>query len=228
VLEAKNELKRLSSQKDLEYYSFNKMTTYLRLLLPYTDRPEVKAIFEKAARNRNPNWLLEYVTFQMANEIVPSDSLIQKIVQKGELVTSLYGEMHREKQTAIWPKEWSNRDTLVMNYMKVRFANKYNKKVGVDTISIFQKKLHTMRGRPFEVYYVKFKLKEASSWLGLILAFDQTDPTNLWPNLLESTDNIVIDADELEINEFDKAMRILDESNRRFWRWKNGNNQFLF
>jgi uncharacterized protein YbaP (TraB family) len=228
VLEAKNELKRLSSQKDLEYYSFNKMTTYLRLLLPYNDRPEVKAIFEKAARNRNPNWLLEYVTFQMANEIVPSDSLIQKIVQKGELVTSLYGEMHREKQTAIWPKEWSNRDTLVMNYMKVRFANKYNKKVGVDTISIFQKKLHTMRGRPFEVYYVKFKLKEASSWLGLILAFDQTDPTNLWPNLLESTDNIVIDADELEINEFDKAMRILDESNRRFWRWKNGNNQFLF
>jgi hypothetical protein len=46
VLEAKNELKRLSSQKDLEYYSFNKMTTYLRLLLPYTDSPEVKAIFE--------------------------------------------------------------------------------------------------------------------------------------------------------------------------------------
>jgi hypothetical protein len=136
--------------------------------------------------------------------------------------------MHREKQTAIWPKEWSNRDTLVMNYMKVRFANKYNKKVGVDTISIFQKKMYTMRGRPFEVYYVKFKLKEASSWLGLILAFDQTEPTNLWPNLLESTDNIVIDADESEISEFDKAMRILEESNRRFWRWKNGNNQFLF
>jgi uncharacterized protein YbaP (TraB family) len=228
VLEAKNELKRLTSQKELSYYPFNKIITYLRLLLPYQDRPEVKAIFDKAARIRNPDWLLEYVTFQLNNEIVPADSLIQKIVLKGEMVTSLYGEMHLAKQTSNWPKEWSNRDTLVMNYMKVRFANKYNKKVGVDTISIFQKKMYTMRDRPFEIYYIKFKLKEASSWLGLVLAFDQTEPNNLWPNVLESTENIVIDEDESEMNEFEKAMRILEESNRRFWRWKNGNNQFLF
>jgi hypothetical protein len=228
ILEAKNELKRLSSQKQLEYYSFHRILTYLRLLLPFKKQPAVAAIYEKASRIKNPDWLLEMVKFQLENDEVPADSLIKKIVLKGDLVTELYGAMHDEKALQLWPKEWNNRDTLVENYMRVRFANRYNKKAGVDTTVIFKKELRTIKNKDFEVFYIKFKLKEAESWLGMIIAFDHTDPNNLWPNIIESSENIVIDKDESDEEEFAKGLRSLEESNRRYWRWKNSQNQYLY
>jgi uncharacterized protein YbaP (TraB family) len=228
ILEAKNELKRLSSQKQLEYYSFHRILTYLRLLLPFKKQPAVAAIYEKASRIKNPDWLLEMVKFQLENEEVPADSLIKKIVMKGELVTELYGAMHVEKALQLWPHEWNNRDTLVNNYMRVRFANRYNKKAGVDTTYIFKKELRSIKNRDFEVFYIKFKLKEAESWLGMIVAFDHTDPTNLWSNIIESSENIVIDKDESDEEEFARGLRSLEESNRRYWRWKNSQNQYLY
>lgn len=228
LLDAKNEIKRLNSKKSLDYFNFNRITTYLRLLLPYTTRPEVSAIFDKAARIKNQDWLLEYLKFQMENDMTPADSLIQRVLTKKELITELYGIMHKEKATAHWPQEWANRDSLVVNYVKIRFNNRYNKKAGVDTCFIYQKEIRTIKGKTFEVYCMKFKLKEASSWLGLIVAFDHSDPTNLWPNLIESSDNIVIDEDEEDAKEFAKGLRSLEEMNRRSFRWKNSYNQYLF
>jgi hypothetical protein len=78
------------------------------------------------------------------------------------------------------------------------------------------------------VYYLKFKLKDNESWLGSIIAFDQTEPTNLWPNMIESSSNIVIDEDEDEAKEFAKGMRSLEEMNRRNWQWKNSYNQYFY
>lgn len=228
LLDAKNELKRLNSKKSLEYFSFNRITTYLRLLLPYASRPEVASIFDKSARLKSQDWLLEYLKFQLENEQTPADSLVRRVLTKKELVTELYGIMYENKATAYWPEQWANRDSLVMNYVAMRFNNRYNKKVGVDTSYIFNKELRTIKGKSFEVYYIKFKLKEASSWLGMIIAFDQSDPMNLWPNLIESSDNIVIDADEDDAKEFAKGMRTLEEMNRRSWRWKNSYNQYLY
>ncbi|MEN9638275.1 MAG: hypothetical protein RLZZ262_143, partial [Bacteroidota bacterium] len=80
LLDAKNEFKRLNSKKSLDYYNFKRITTYLRLLLPYATKSEVSAIFEKAARMKNQEWLQEYLEFQMQNDIPPADSLVKKVL----------------------------------------------------------------------------------------------------------------------------------------------------
>jgi hypothetical protein len=59
-----------------------------------------------------------------------------------------------------------------------------------------------------------------------VLAFDARQPNNAWPLFIESTRNVVIDADEDAVAELDKEYRYMEELNREFVNFGSGSTDF--
>ncbi|MFN0032258.1 MAG: TraB/GumN family protein [Flavobacteriales bacterium] len=224
VLEAKNELKRLNSS-DEDNYNFNTTAfyNYMSLLQPYRDRPEVKALFAKAYNSKKTRLLKSVAMFDLRHDVPVPDSIFKKIVTNEKRIIPLYNSMQEEKKAAQFPAEYASREKLAEVYIKNKFADKYEKEKGkVDSVMQIQTSEKMIRGKAFDVYYYKYKSKNSDQWKGLIFAFDKQDTTSIWPRFIERTVTIVLDEDEDEVEELDKEWKRLVESNRRSFRYTDG------
>ncbi len=226
LLEAKNEIKRLNSA-DEESYNFNtyELLNYLSLLQPYRDRPEVKALFEKAYKSKKTRLLSSLAAFDLRHEVAVPDSVFKKITSNEKRVIPLYNIMFEEKATDQFPTEFKNREKMIEVYVKNKFADKYDKEKGkVDSMQMIQNTEKSIRNHAFDVYYYKYKTANSDQWKGVLFAFSKEDSTNIWPEFIERTVTIVLDEDEDEIKELDKEFKRLVEANRRSFNYTNGEN----
>ena len=226
LLEAKNELKRLNSA-DEEGYKFDTwdFMNYLSLLQPYRERPEVKAIFDKAYKSKKTKLLLEMVRFELQHDVVVPDTVLTKIASNDKRVIPLCNMLKEEEATELFPKEFNDREKLIETYVRNKFADKYDKTNGkVDSVMKIASRIEKIRGKEFDLYYYKYKSGNSDQWKGLLFAFERTEKAELWPQFIERTVTIVLDKDENEMEEMDKEYKRLVEANRRHFKFTDGEN----
>lgn len=226
MLEAKNELKRLNSS-DEETYRFNTwdMMNYLSLLHPYRDRPEVKAIFDKAFRTKKTKLLMDLAAFELQHDVKVADSVFTRIVANEKRVIPLYNMLREEEALNQFPKEYNDRERMLELYIRNKFADKYDKTTGkVDSVLKITSRLEKIKGKEFDLYYYKYKAGNTDQWKGVLFAFERTDKNEVWPQFIERTVTIVLDKDEDELEEMDKEYKRMVEACRRKFRFTDGEN----
>lgn len=223
LLEAKNEFKRLNAS-DEDGYGFNTaaMINYCTLLHPYRTRQDIDAFFKKLYRTRKTRLLLDIAEFEINHKQTVHDSVITKITANPERVIPLYQIMYKNKIAGGFPEKYKTRDDLVKLYIQTKFSNKNDLEYKVDTVNIFKVQEQKIKGQLLDVYYCKYRQKKSDQWKGVILAFDKTNSTNLWPRYLERSKTIVIDPHENEVEELDREYKLLVEQNRKEFDWNDG------
>jgi uncharacterized protein YbaP (TraB family) len=230
TIEARNELKRLNGMKE-DGYSFNtdQMLDYCTLLFPYRTQPEVKAFFEKAHRTRKMTLLLDLVDFDLKKKIVVEDSVIRKLALKENQIIPLYNVLDEYQATNRMPVKYSSREALIKVHLNEKFKSGYgSRETKVDSIAVLAHELGAIRNQPLEIYYCKYKKQRSKQWLGVIIAFDNSNPQNLWPGFIQTSQTIVLDADEDEMEELRKEFVLLEEENRRRINFNDGSSKFDF
>lgn len=216
LMEAKNELKRINAVKNEDDYRDTYLfLTYCTLLHPYRHKPEVATFFAKAYATKNLPLLLDLAAFDMRHNVAVSDSVLQRIAKKEELIIPLYELLYDQKMTDRFPEQYRNTEELIKLYIKERYRHNYDKKVVVDSVVVFHKRADRIRNDALMVYYAKYKRSDSKQWRGVIIAFDNKNPNHLWPRRIVSSRTIVLDEHEDEMEEMDLAYKQLVELNRK-------------
>lgn len=227
TIEARNELKRLNGMKE-KGYSFNtqKLIDYCTLLHPYRSKPEVQSFFDKTRRTKKMALLIDLVEFDLKHNVSVPDSLIQKLSTEDEQVIPLYAVLREHHANDKMPEKFKSHDALLKIYIKNKFKSGYGAKESVvDSIIVVGEEVMEIKGSKLNVSYCKYKKSRSKQWLGVVIAFDATDPKNLWPDFIETSQTIVLDADENDLEELRKEYFKLEESNRREINFGNGENR---
>ncbi len=216
VMEAKNELKRLNATSESAYkFDTAPLLIYCTLLQPYRSQPEVTAFFEKAYRTKKNELLLDLMDFDLKNNVSVSDSVINRITSKDDLLVPLYNSLHAHQMDKRFPLQYSNREALIRSYIKGKFDDKSGKEVLIDSILVFHNKKDVVRGEMLDVYFCKYRKAKSKQWIGMIIAFDESDQLNLWPRYLERSKTVVLSDKEDHLVEMNNEYKILVELNRR-------------
>lgn len=230
TIEARNELKRLNGMKE-DGYAFNtgQMLDYCTLLYPYRTQPEVKSFFEKAHRTRKMTLLLDLVDFDLKKKMVVEDSILQKLALKENQIIPLYQVLDEHKAAGRMPVKYNSREALIKVHLNEKFKSGYgSRETKVDSVYVIAHEKGAIRNQPLEIYYCKYKKQRSKQWLGVIIAFDDSNPEKLWPRFIQSAQTIVLDADEDEMEELRKEYLILEEENRRRINFNDGSSKFDF
>lgn len=228
TIEARNELKRLNGMKD-NGYSFNssQLMDYVTLLYPFSSRPEVQAFMDKAHRTKKMPLLLDLIEFDLRKKISVHDSLIQKVALNESQIIPLYQILHRSKSTKLMPAKYADRETLLNVFIREKFkSGSGSRETRVDTVVVIGHEPGSIRNKSLDIYYCKYKKQRSKQWLGLVIAFDASDSTNLWPEFVYTRQTIVIDADEDEMSELKREYLNLEEENRRVINFGSGVDKF--
>jgi hypothetical protein len=200
---------------------------FCALLQPFREKEEVKNLFAKAYKSRKSRLLVDLIHFDLVHGVAIPDSVFEKVIDKEDYVVSLYKVMHEEHAASRFPAKYNNREALIRLYIKNKFKTKYGKEGEVDSVVVFLSRKDAIKGDSLDVYYCKYLKKDSKQWKGLILAFDRSDPTDLWPAFLERSKTIVLDEDENEVEELDKEYKLLVEANRKKRNFGNGQSGYF-
>jgi hypothetical protein len=230
TIEARNELKRLNGMKEDSYnFSTSRLMDYCTLLYPFRSKPEVQSFFDKTKRTRKTPLLIELVEFDLSKKNQVPDSLIMKIAQKENQIIPLYRMLHQKKATHLMPSKYASREALIDVFIREKFKSGYGvRETKVDSVVVIANEPDNIRNQKLQVYYCKFKKQRSKQWLGLVIAFDNTDPADLWPDYIYTRQTIVLDADEDEMNELKDDYLLLEEENRRQISFNRGTEKFDF
>ena len=224
LLEAKNELKRVNATDDKGYsFSTGMLMNYCRLLLPFKEKPEVKAFFSKINKSKKRQLLIDYSKFNLERELPILDSTIKFITEDREYIIRLVNMLQEEESEKLIPTQYT-RDSLIAIYCEKKFESKYDNKGKVDTVETVLQKTETIKGKKYLVYYVKYKRKREQDPRGTVFVFP--DNGVLWPDeFWESSNTMVLESDEDPIEELDKLYKEIVRSHRRN---KYGDNSYDF
>jgi uncharacterized protein YbaP (TraB family) len=214
LLETKNELKRVNASDEKGYsFSTTSLMNFCRLLMPYKDKPDVKAIFDKIYKSKKRALLTDYVQFNLQHDIVVPDSTIKFISEDKESVIKLVKMLQEEEKQNLIPTRLT-RDSLITLYCEKKFESKYDNKGKVDTVDVIMVKKVTIKGKPYEVCYVTYKRKREPDPRGTVFVFP--DNGQLWPDFFwESSNTMVLEHDEDPIEELDKLYKEVVRSHRK-------------
>ena len=121
------------------------------------------------------------------------------------------------------PSSMRSRSDLAEVYLRMTAEDS---KEPIDSVVFVSERVSQIRGARLNVTYWKVHKKNSNQWLGHVLAFDARQPNNAWPLFIESTRNVVIDADEDAVAELDKEYRYMEELNREFVNFGSGSTDF--
>ena len=216
VMEAKNELKRLNATTESAYkFDTAPLLIYCTLLQPYRSQPEVAAFFEKAYKSRKHELLLDLLEFDLNNKVRVSDTVITNIASKEYLIVPLYVALHEHHLDKRFPAQYRTRELLISAYIKGKFDDKSGKEILIDSILVFHNKKDSVRGDHLDIYYCKYRKIKSKQWIGMIIAFDESDAENLWPRYIERSKTVVLSDKEDHLIEMDNEFKTLIELNRR-------------
>ena len=223
LLEARNELKKLNAKGD-DSYSFDtdNLITLCKLLQPFRNEKEVTAFFAKAYRSKRQELLVDLAEFDLQNKVPLADSTLKKIFASDKHILKMCKLLEDHDMAQKIPTNYQNRETLLLLYMKNKFDQNDRRNPGLDSIQVIQRSSQTIRGNHFDVYYIKYRKNKSKQWLGSIVAFDNSKPEKFYPKFIERTKAVVLDADEDEIEEMNRAFKQLVEMNRRSFNWTSG------
>lgn len=127
------------------------------------------------------------------------------------------------------PVKYNSREALIKVHLNEKFKSGYgSRETKVDSVYVIAHEKGAIRNQPLEIYYCKYKKQRSKQWLGVIIAFDDSNPEKLWPRFIQSAQTIVLDADEDEMEELRKEYLILEEENRRRINFNDGSSKFDF
>jgi hypothetical protein len=224
LLEAKNELKRVNATDDKTYsFSTGMLLNYCRLLLPFKEKPEVKAFFDKIYKSKKRQLLIDYIEFNLDRDITVPDSTIKFVTEDREYIIRLVDMLQETENDKLIPNQYM-RDSLIAMYCEKKFESKYDSKGKVDTVETVLQKTEIIKGKKYLVYYVKYKRKREQDPRGTVFVFP--DNGVLWPDeFWESSNTMVLESDEDPIEELDKLYKEIVRSHRRN---KYGDNSYDF
>lgn len=230
TIEARNELKRLNGMKEDSYvFNTSKMLDYCTLLYPFRSKPEVQAFFEKAHKTKKMSLLLDLVEFDLNKNVPVADSLIQKLVEKEDQIIPLYKVLHEKDAIHLMPPHFACKEALINFHFREKFKSGYGaREVMVDTMAVLANEKGHIRNQELEIYFCKYKKQRSKQWLGVVIAFDASDQSNLWPGHIYTRQTIVLDADEDEINELKREYLLLEEEHRRRVSFTSGSDKLDF
>jgi hypothetical protein len=223
IVEARNELKRLNSNSD-EGYGFNTdaLFDYCTLLSPIRKEKEVASFFKKLYASRKPQILMDLVRFELNHNQQLSDTLILRLARMNDQVHSLYSILREKGMSNRLPSEMILRESLAQLYLR----NVYDQSEKTDSIVLVARKATNIREAKLDVFFFKVYKSSSHQWLGSILAFDNSDPSNAWPLFIESDRSVVLDIDEDELMEMENEYLYIEELNREFVNFGSGNTDF--
>jgi hypothetical protein len=230
TIEARNELKRLNGMKEDSYvFNTSKMLDYCTLLYPFRSKPEVQAFFEKAHKTKKMSLLLDLVEFDLNKNVPVADSLIQKLVEKEDQIIPLYKVLHEKDAIHLMPPHFACKEALINFHFREKFKSGYGaREIKVDTMVVLANEKGHIRNQELEIYFCKYKKQRSKQWLGVVIAFDASDQSNLWPGHIYTRQTIVLDADEDEINELKREYLLLEEEHRRRVSFTSGSDKLDF
>lgn len=214
LLEAKNELKRVNGTDETAYnFDTSTLLDYCSILLPYKKKPEVEAFFNKIYKTKKNKLLLDMIDFNHDHKIQTPDSIINKIASDKDIKLSLYIRLMNNDMLNQLHVEWNNPDSLVNFYCKNAYESKYNRENKIDDIKVIQSFVDTLKGQPYQVYYVKFKRKNEMDWRGTVIALKKSE--DLWSNTVwKPQDTVVIETNEDELEEISRVYKALVREHR--------------
>lgn len=215
LLEGKNELKRINAASDDETPSAYMFMNYCSLLQPFRAKPEVSAFFAKAYSTKKIALLNSLAAFDLRHKVQVPDTVFNRIITKEQEVIPLYTMLYSQKATERFPQKYNSREALLKLYIEEKFKNRYDKTVTVDSVAVFHDRKDSIKNDKLHVYYCKYKRSDSKQWKGVIIVFNDKDPNDLFPALIESSKTIVLDEHENEIEELDLEYKQLVERNRR-------------
>ncbi|MEZ4799812.1 MAG: hypothetical protein R2809_08575, partial [Flavobacteriales bacterium] len=228
LLKAKNELKRVNGTDETAYnFDTKTLMNYCSILLPYNQKPEVKEFFNKIYKSKKNKLLLDYISFNHDHKLQTPDSIITKIGNDKDSRLQLYRNLMENDMLAQLHADWNNPDSLITFYCKNAYENKYNREKKLEDVKVIKSYVDTLKGKPFQVYYVKFKRKNEMDWRGTVIAFEKNE--SYWAeSIWKPQDTVVIEANEDEFKEIDRVYRALvrehrEPSNGTYNNWNSFN-----
>jgi len=224
LVEARNELKRLKSSPE-EGYGFNTdlLLDYCSLLQPIRKERDVVAFFAKAGASKRGQLLSDMTAFDLDHGIVPSDTVVNRLVRMNDQVHQLYTMLREHGATARMPSEWQTREALAKLYLRNQYES--NEETA-DSVLLISSRSGEIRGTKLDVHFYKVYKASSQQWLGHILAFDARDPSNAWPLFIESDRSVVLDEDEEAMVELENEYLYMEELNREFVNFGSGSTDF--
>lgn len=224
LLEARNELKLLNAKDDDAFSFFTEdLLTLCKLLQPYRNEKDVSAFFAKAYRSKKAELLVDLAEFDYEHQQPVGDSTLKKIFASEKQVLKMIRVLEKNNQSAHIPEKYRDREQLAVLYLRNKFNQPDRNSNGVDSIVVISRMDQTIRGINFDVIYLKYKKNKSKQWLGSIVAFDDTKPELFYPRFIEKQKAVVLDSDEDELAEMNRAYKQLVEMNRRSFNWGGGN-----
>ena len=224
IVEARNELKRLNSNSE-EGYSFNTdaLFDYCTLLNPIRKEREVTSFFKKVNASRKPQILIDLARFELEHNQPLSDTLISRLARMNDQAHDLYKILREKRLEDRMPEGMTTRESLAKLYLQNLYEKQDSK---ADSVVLITRRATNIRGVKLDVFFYKVYKSSSRQWLGSILAFDNSDPTNAWPLFIESERSVVLDADEDEMMEMENEYYYLEELNREFVNFGSGKTDF--
>jgi uncharacterized protein YbaP (TraB family) len=224
LVEARNELKRLKSSSE-EGYGFNTdlLLDYFSLLQPIRREKEVTAFFAKAAASKRGQLLTDMTEFDLEHGILPSDTVVNRLIRMNDQVHQLYAMLREHGATARMPSEWQSREALAKLYLRNQYESNEE---SADSVLLLSSRSGEIRGTKLDVHFYRVYKASSQQWLGHILAFDARDPSNAWPLFIESDRSVVLDDDEDAMVELENEYLYMEELNREFVSFGSGSTDF--
>jgi uncharacterized protein YbaP (TraB family) len=224
LVEARNELKRLNSSIETGYgFSTDVLMDYCSLLNPARKEKDVNLFFAKAYNTKKGELLLDLLRFDLNHDVVISDSLIARVARMKDQVHPLYASLFEAGKASRMPAHLSTRNALAQCYLIHQYESTEQK---ADSIVFLENTPKEIRGRNLDVHFYKVLVNGTGQWLGHILAFDASEPSNAWPLFIESDRTIVLDPDEDITAELEREFLYMEELNREYLNFGSGNTDF--
>ena len=224
LVEARNELKRLKSSSE-EGYGFNTdlLLDYCSLLQPIRKEKDVVAFFTQARATKRGQLLSDMTAFDLDHAIIPPDTVVNRLVRMNDQVHQLYTMLREHGASARMPSEWQTREALAKLYLKNQYES--NEETA-DSVLLISSRIGDIRGAKLDVHFYKVYKASSQQWLGHVLAFDASDPSNAWPLFIESDRSVVLDEDEDVMVELENEYLYMEELNREFVNFGSGTTDF--
>lgn len=225
LMEAKNELKRVNGTDEKSYnFSTTALMNYCKILHPVRNRPDVKAFFDKVYKSKKRAMLIDYIDFNAKHNVTTPDSILQFVTQEREFILKLYLTLQKNELVNRMPQTYHNIDTLIALYCEKKYESKYDNKGKVENVSILNTREEIIKGKPYVVYFVKFKRKREVDSRGTVFILPKNE--YLWTEKpWETSSTAVLDSRENEQKKLDRVYREIVKFNRKN---KYGENAYDF